>query len=107
MTMHLLTMPRATSNSWARGTSPYQNNLPLHLILLHMTFFFSPTKLKGIIKRTHFKDVEAIKGAITMELRGIPKESFQQCIEEWQRRMGKCIRLKEDYFEIKTMLFGI
>ena len=46
--------------------------------------------------------MEAIKRAVTMELRGIPEESFQQCIEAWQRRMEKCIRFKVDYFEGET-----
>ena len=46
--------------------------------------------------------MEAIKRAVT---RGIPEESFQQCIEleVWPRRMEKCIRLKGDYFEGETM----
>ena len=37
------------------------------------------------------------------ELRGIPEESFQHYIETWQRRMRKCIRLEEDYFEEEIM----
>ena len=60
-------------------------------------------KLKGIINGTHFEGVEAIKRAVTTELSGIPKESFQQCIEAWQRRMEKRIRLEGDYFEGETM----
>ena len=56
-------------------------------------FFLFPTKLKRIIKGTRFEGVEAIKRAVTTELRGVPEESFQQCIEAWQRRMEKCIRL--------------
>ena len=35
-----------------------------------------------------------LKRAITMELRGILEESFQQRIEAWQRRIGKSIRLE-------------
>ena len=40
---------------------------------------------------------------VTTELRGIPEELFQQCIEVWQRRMEKYIRFKGDYFEGETM----
>ena len=65
-------------------------------------FFLFP-KLKGIIKGTHFEGVEAIKRAVTTELRGIPEESFQQRMEAWQRRMEKCIRLEGGYFEGETM----
>ena len=65
-------------------------------------FFLFP-KLKGSIKGIRFEGVEAIKRAVTTELRGIPEESFQQCIEAWQRRMEKCIRLEGDYFEGEPM----
>ena len=67
--------------------------------MLRVTIFLVPTKLKG----TRFEGAEAIKRAVTTELRGIPEESFQQCIEAWQRRMEKCIPLKKGYFEGETM----
>ena len=51
--------------------------------------------------------MEAIKRAVTTELRGIPEESFQQCIEAWQRRMEKCIRLEGDYFGGETVYFVV
>ncbi|CAM1306317.1 Uncharacterised protein r2_g1611 [Pycnogonum litorale] len=49
-------------------------------------FFLFP-KLKGAIKRTRFEGVEAVKRAVTTELRAIPEESFHQCIEAWHRRV--------------------
>jgi len=61
--------------------------------------FFLFLKLKGVIKGTRFRDVDAIKRAVTMELRRIPGESFQGCMDAWQKRMGKCSRLEGDYFE--------
>ena len=70
---------------------------PIPLILLHVT---THLKLKGIIKRTCFEGVEAIKRTI---MRGIPEESFQQYIEAWQRRKRKLIRLERDYFEGETL----
>ena len=36
--------------------------------------FFLYSKLKGFIKRTCFKDADAIKRAVTTDLRGIPEE---------------------------------
>jgi len=53
-------------------------------------FFLFP-KLKEVIKGTRFQDSEAIKTAVTKELRAIPEESFQECTEAWQRRLKKCI----------------
>ena len=65
--------------------------------------FFLFSKLKRIFKGTHFENMEAIKRTIVTQLRSIPEESFQQCIEVWQRRVEKYIRLEWDYFQGKTM----
>ena len=62
------------------------------LILFRVAFSLLPN-VKGIIKETCFEGMDAIKRAVTTELRGIPEESFRQCVEAWQRRIGKCIRL--------------
>ena len=61
--------------------------------------FFLLPKLKGVMKGTRFPDVQAIKRAVTKELRAIPKKSFQECMEAWQRRLEKCVRAHGDYFE--------
>ena len=56
-------------------------------------FFLFP-KLKEVIKGVRFPDMEAIKKAVTTELKRIPEESFQECMEAWQNRMRKCVRLE-------------
>ena len=61
--------------------------------------FFLFLKLKEVIKGTRFQDSEAIKTAVTRELWAILEKSFQECVEAWQRRLEKCIRAQEDYFE--------
>ena len=61
-------------------------------------FFLFP-KLKGVIKGARFQDSKAITTAVMKELRAIPMESFQKCIEAWQQRLEKCIRAQGDYFE--------
>ena len=60
--------------------------------------FFLLPKLKEVIKRTRLQDSEAIKTAVTKDLLAIPEESFQKCVEAWQRRLEKCIRAQRDYF---------
>ena len=100
----LLHHHNAYGSSWLRRTfscSTCWNNLPIHLTLLRVTFYFP--KLKGVIKGTRFDNVETIKRSVTTEIRGILEESFQQCIEAWPTRMEKCIRLKGNYFEGETM----
>jgi len=62
-----------------------------------VTSFFP--KLKEVIKGTRFQDSEAIKTAVTRKLRAIPEESFQECVEAWQKRLEKCIQAQGDYFE--------
>ena len=62
-------------------------------------YFFLFPKLKEVIKESRFQDSEAIKTAVTRELRAIPEEFFQECVEAWQRRIKKCIRAQGDYFE--------
>jgi len=58
-----------------------------------VTFLFP--KLKKVIKGTHFGDVEASKRAMTMKMKTIPGESFQESVNAWKKRMEKCIDLRE------------
>ena len=71
---------------------PYSSDLaPCDFFLFH--------KLKEVIYETRFQDSEAIKTAVTRELRAISEEPFQECMEAWQKRLEKCIRAQEDSFE--------
>ena len=69
-------------------------------------FFLFP-KLKEVIKETRFQDSKTITTAVTKELRAIPMESFQKCIEAWQQRLEKCIRAQGDYFEGDKLYFYV
>ena len=60
--------------------------------------YFLLPKLKEVIKGVRFLDMEAIKKAVTTELKRIPEESFQEYMEAWQNRMRKCVQLEGDYF---------
>ena len=81
-----------------RGTSPVLEQPPYSAGFALCDFFLFP-KLKGIVKETCFEGVKAL----IMEVRSAPEESFQQSTEVWQRRMEKCIRHEEDYFEGETI----
>ena len=63
-------------SSWPRRTSLYWNNLPIHPILLRVTFQFSPSSRGSPREPVSVEVVEAISRAVTTELRGIPEESF-------------------------------
>ena len=43
--------------------------------------FFLFSKVKNIIKGTHFSSTDDMKIFVTKELPGIPQESFQKCID--------------------------
>ena len=81
----------AKNNIAVLEQSPYSSDLA------PCDFFLFP-KLKEVIEETHFQDLEAIKTAVMRELRAIPEESFQECVEAWQR-LEKCIRAQGDYFQ--------
>ena len=66
--------------------------------LVPSDFFLFP-KLKEVIKGTRIQHSKAIKTAVTRELRAIPEESFQECVEAWQRKLEQCIRAQGNYFE--------
>ena len=49
-----------------------------------LLFFLFP-KLKEILKRRHFDDVDGIRSNTTAALKAIPQNQFQNCFEGWTR----------------------
>ena len=82
----------------AENNIAVQEQPPYSPDLAPCDFFLFP-KLKGVIKGNRFQDSKAITTTVTKELRAIPMESFQKCIEAWQQRLEKCIQAQGDYFE--------
>ena len=104
MTMHLLTTLWASGSSWLRRTSPCWNNLPVHLILLCVSFFFS-TNSRGSSKWPILKAWRPSRGRKD-GAEGHPRRilpAVHRTIEAWQRRMEKCIWLEGEYSEGETM----
>ena len=58
-----------------------------------------PNNEPNRLKITHFSDIDSIKMATTTELKKIPENAFQECIEFWKRRMHKCFKVEGNYFE--------
>jgi len=50
-----------------------------------LLFFFLFPKLKEILKRRHFDDVDGIRSNTTAALKAIPQNQFQNCFEGWTR----------------------
>ena len=72
---------------------------PPYSLYLAPSDFFLFSKIKSVLKRTYFSDIDSIKMAGTTELKKIPENVFQECIEFWKRRMHKCFKVEGDYFE--------
>jgi len=81
MTMLQLIMPWEFRSFFAKYNIAVLEKPPYSLDLAPCDFFLFPKLLKEVIKRTRFQDSEAIKTAVTRELRTIPEESFQECME--------------------------
>jgi hypothetical protein len=56
-------------------------------------------KLKMPLKGTQFESREDIMQNATAQLITIPKDAFQKCFQQWQKRWEKCVHYQGDYFE--------
>jgi len=56
-------------------------------------------KIKGILKGTHFDDIDDIRSNTTAAPKAIPQNKFQNCFEGWTRRRHRCIASQGEYFE--------
>jgi len=61
--------------------------------------FFLFLKLKGILKGARYQEVEDIKTSVTRHFKTITKKEFSQCFNAWSKRMEKCNKAYEKYFE--------
>ena len=61
-------------------------------------FFIFP-RMKKVLKRKRFADVEEVKKKTTEELRGIILQEFQDCLEKWKTRLDRCFASNGQYFE--------
>ena len=69
----------------AKNNIAVQEQPPYSPDLAPCDFFLFP-KLKEVIKGTCFQNSKAIETVGTRKLRATPEESFQECVEAWQRR---------------------
>ena len=74
----------------------HQDNTPTHtaqnihqFLTKRNTPIFAQTgplfpKIKSVLKGTHFSDIDSIKIAVMIELKKLPENAFQECIESWK-----------------------
>ncbi|GFT62466.1 uncharacterized protein TNCV_4600711 [Trichonephila clavipes] len=61
-------------------------------------FFLFPT-IKSFFKGTHFTSVEEVNRQNGESPEGPSKTLFQNCYQQWQHRMQKCVNAELNYFE--------
>jgi hypothetical protein len=61
------------------------------------TDFFLYTQLKSLLKGRRFESVQEIKGNSLEDLRNIPQEAFQECLQNWKKRWEQCLKIGEEY----------
>jgi hypothetical protein len=51
------------------------------------------------LKGQRFADFPDIQHNVTMLLRGIPENDFQDCFQQWHHHLTKCIGSQGEYFK--------
>ncbi|GFU70784.1 HTH_48 domain-containing protein [Trichonephila clavipes] len=54
---------------------------------------------RSCVKGAHFTTFEEIRAKTENLLKGLPETSLQNCHQQWQHRMQKCVNAEGDYFE--------
>ena len=61
--------------------------------------FFSFPKLKSSLKGRRFQMVEEIEENSIRDHRAIPRNTFQDAFQNWEKRWARCIKSGGEYFE--------
>ncbi len=85
-TLHLKSVTFSQKIKWMCSTTHH-----IHLILLCATFFLFH-KINNTLKGHRFQSVEDIQKNSTAALKGIKKEEFTACFEQWKHCMEKYIQ---------------
>jgi len=56
-------------------------------------------KIKEILKRSHFDDIDVIRINTTAAVKAFPQNQLQNCFEVWTRGWHRCIASQGEYFE--------
>jgi transposase len=108
-----LQMKKSSSKKWGVVASPRQRASAQFLTknsmiqLLHPPYspdlapcyFFLFPRMKKVLNRKRFADVEEVKKKTTEALKGITLQEFQDCFEKWKTLLDTCIASNRQYFE--------
>ena len=63
-----------------------------------MTFFLFPW-MKKVLEGKCFADVEEVRPKKVEALKGIKTHEFENCFEQWKKRLGRCVESNGEHFE--------
>ena len=112
---------RKWPHKWANGSILHHDNVPCYISLLVQQFLsnknitlcphppYSPDlalcdlwlfpKVKMTMKGKSFESIQDIEAAMTVQLKTLTKEDFQNCFRKWQEQWYKCVWSNGEYFE--------
>jgi histone-lysine N-methyltransferase SETMAR len=61
--------------------------------------FFLFSRIKQVIKKTHFDSVKDIQTSVTRVLQELTVNDFQKSYENWKKHWTQCIAAQREYFE--------
>ncbi|VVC42293.1 Hypothetical protein CINCED_3A024923 [Cinara cedri] len=61
-------------------------------------FYLFP-KIKSAFKGIRFEPMEEVKQKSAELLNGLTKTDFQHCLEQWKKRMKRCVKREGEYIE--------
>jgi hypothetical protein len=82
----------------AKNSIPVVPHAPYSPDLAPCNFFLFP-RLKSILKGKRFQDIAEIQLNMTWQLKAIPKQAYQTCIEKFKDHCNCCIQSGGSYFE--------
>ncbi|GFW79979.1 hypothetical protein TNCV_983881 [Trichonephila clavipes] len=59
--------------------------------------------VKSCLRETHFISVEKVQAQTENLRKSLPKTSFQNCHQQWQHQMQKCVNTEGNDFEGDTI----
>ncbi|VVC41852.1 Hypothetical protein CINCED_3A016045 [Cinara cedri] len=61
-------------------------------------------KIKSALKGIRFESMEEVKQKSAELLNGLTKTDFQHCLEQWKKRMKRCVKRGGEYIEGKHLV---
>ncbi|VVC45905.1 Hypothetical protein CINCED_3A011395 [Cinara cedri] len=83
---------------WVPEGTPVLEHASYSPDLAPCDFYLFP-KIKSALKGIRFESMEEVKQKSAELLNGLTKTDFQHCLEQWKKRMKRCVARGGEYIE--------